>query len=154
MTNHKKRIIGIALIAGLMLLALAISVSAFSWGKYEKIKAANGVVSVPVSALSDGKARFYRFEDNDKEIAFLVVMAPDGSYRTAFDACDVCYREKKGYNQKGDDMVCNNCNRKFAIKRIGPHEIGGCNPSYFPYQMSGNRIVINVSDLKSGARFF
>jgi len=50
--------------------------------------------------------------------------------------------------------VCKNCNMKFGTNRIGPHAIGGCNPSYLPSRVSGGNVIINVSDLKSGARFF
>ncbi len=126
----------------------------FSFGKYEKVKANGGVVSIPASKVADGKARFFRFEDGGKEIAFFVVKAPDGSYRTAFDSCDVCYKAKKGYDQQGDKMNCNNCNQKFAIDRIGPNSNGGCNPSYLPHQQSGANITITTTDLKAGARFF
>ena len=85
--------------AGIVMVALlvgAVSVFAFSLGKYEKVKASNGTVTLPVAKLSDGKAHFYKFEDSGKEIAFFAVKAADGSYKTAFDACDACYRDKKG----------------------------------------------------------
>jgi uncharacterized membrane protein len=135
-------------------LVSAVSVFAFSFGKHEKVKADNGIVTLPVEKLTEGKARFYKFEDGGKEIAFFAVKAPDGSIRTAFDACDSCYRSKKGYKQQGDKMNCNNCNQKFAINRLGPNATGGCNPGYLPNQPKGDTITIKVSDLKSGARYF
>jgi uncharacterized membrane protein len=152
-TNRTKRVIwaGIVTVA---LLVGAVSVFAFSLGKYEKVKASNGVITVPVAKLADGKARFYKFEDGGKEISFLVVKAQDGSYKTAFDACDSCFREKKGYEQQGDKLNCKNCNQKFAINRLGPNATGGCNPGYLPHQLKGNVISINASDLKAGARYF
>jgi uncharacterized membrane protein len=51
-------------------------------------------------------------------------------------------------------MICKNCNKKFAIVRIGPHAIGGCNPSYLPHRQTAGNIVISINDLKTGARFF
>ncbi len=152
-TNQKKNV----LIAGFLVVALAISaatVFAFSLGKYEKVKATNGVVTLAVAKLSDGKAHFYKYEDGGKEIAFFAVKASDGSVRTAFDACDSCYRSKKGYEQQGDKMNCNNCNQKFAINRLGPNASGGCNPGYLPLQLNGSTISIKASDLKDGARYF
>lgn len=151
--RHTKRIVWTVFIIA-ALLAAAISAFAFSFGKFEKVKASGGVVSIPQAKLSDGKAHFYKFDDSGKEIAFFVAKTSDGSYRTAFDSCDVCYREKKGYQQKGAVMVCINCNQRFATDRIGPNATGGCNPSYLPHQQRGNMIAINVADLKSGARFF
>ena len=134
--------------------AVAVSAFAFSLGKYEKVKASNGTISVPAAKLADGKAHFYRFEDGGKEIAFFAVKSSDGSIKTAFDACDACYKSKKGYEQQADKMNCKNCNQKFAINRLGPNATGGCNPGYLPHQLTGNTITINASDLKSGARYF
>ena len=151
--NHTRRLVWTSIVIG-VLLAAAVSAFAFSFGKYEKVKVNGNVVSLPMAKVSDGKAHFYRIEDGGKEITFFVVKAADGGFRTAFDACEVCYREKKGYEQKGDAVVCKNCNKQFAISRIGPHENGGCNPSYLPHTQAGGNIVINLTDLKAGARFF
>ncbi|KAB0671133.1 DUF2318 domain-containing protein [Oryzomonas sagensis] len=151
--NYTKKLVWAGVVIGALLIGAA-GVFAFSLGKYEKIKANNGTVAIPVSRLSGDKARFYRFDDGGKSIAFFVVKAPDGSYRTAFDACDVCYRDKKGYEQQGNQMLCKNCNKKFAIDRIGPNSGGGCNPSFLPHQVSGGAITIKAADLKAGARFF
>src|ERR1039457_6782540 len=142
------------LIVTLALLIGAAGVFAVTLGKNEKVKPSGSVISISTAKLADGKARYYKFEDGGKEIAFFVVKAPDGSFKTAFDACDSCYREKKGYEQQGDKMNCKNCNQKFAVNRIGPNTTGGCNPSYLPHQVSGNNLIINLADLKSGARFF
>jgi uncharacterized membrane protein len=136
------------------LLVGAVSVFAFSLGKYESVKVSGGVVSIPVDKLADGKAHFYKFEDGGKEITFFAAKAADGSIKTAFDACDSCYKSKKGYEQQGDKMNCKNCNQKFAINRLGPNATGGCNPGYLPHQQSGNSVTISVNDLKGGARYF
>ena len=152
-TNRIKQITWTAIVTAALLIGAA-SVFAFSLGKYEKVKATNGTVALPVAKLSDGKAHFYKFEDGGKEIAFFAVKAADGSYKTAFDACDSCYKSKKGYEQQGDKMNCKNCNQKFAINRLGPNATGGCNPGYLPHQQSGNTILIKATDLKGGARYF
>jgi uncharacterized membrane protein len=143
--------IGIVLVA---LLAGAASVYAFSLGKYEKVKSSNGTVTLQTAKLADGKAHFYKFEDGGKEITFFAAKAADGSVKTAFDACDSCYKSKKGYEQQGDKMNCRNCNQKFAINRLGPNATGGCNPGYLPHQLNGGTISISVSDLKGGAKYF
>gem|GEM_PF-3703360 len=46
------------------------------------------------------------------------------------------------------------CNRKFDKNRIGPHAVGGCNPSYLPSRQAGGNVIISVADLKAGARYF
>ena len=123
-------------------------------GKCEKVKPVNGAITISLAKVSDGQAHYYRIADGGKEIDFFVVKGSDGALHSAFDACDVCFQEKKGYVQQGDFMICKNCNKKFAIVRIGPHTIGGCNPSYLPHKQSAGNIVISIKELKTGARFF
>jgi len=141
-------ILMVALVVG------AVTAYAFSLGKYEKVKVSNGVATISVDKLADGKAHFYKFEEGGKEIAFFAAKAADGTFKTAFDACDSCYKSKKGYEQQGDKMNCKNCNQKFAINRLGPNASGGCNPGYLPHQEAGGSITVKVSDLKDGARYF
>ena len=151
--NRKKHGIAAVVVIGLLMVSI-ISVYAFSLGKYEKVKPTGNVVSIPVSKVNDGKAHFYKLTDNGKEITFFVVKAADGSLKTAFDACDACYRDKKGYEQLGDKMNCKNCNMKFAINRLGPNATGGCNPGYLPHRVNGATLSINVTDIKNGAKYF
>lgn len=155
-SGNSKRLVVVTAVVGALLLAV---VSAFAlnipgFGKYQAAKAVNGVVTIAVAKVSDGRAHFYQYEDGGKKIAFVVVKASDGQYRTAFDACDACFRAKKGYEQKGDLLVRQNCNRKFAIDRIAAHEVGGCNPSFLPGKASSTSIIVTAADLKAGARFF
>ena len=119
----------------------------------ESVKPANGSISLPVAKITS-KARHYVFSDGGKEIRFFAVKGSNGAIRVAFDACDACYREKKGYEQKDDRMICRNCNMKFPVDRLGPNATGGCNPGYLPHRQMGNSVVIAVSDLKTGARYF
>ena len=155
-SGNSRRIAWVMVVmAGLLIGAVSVfALNIPGFGKCQKVKAVNGLVSIPLSKVDDGKAHYYRFEDSGKEIDFVVIKAADGRYRTAFDACDSCFAAKKGYEQKGDVLVCKNCNQKFAINRIGPHAVGGCNPSYLPSQTNASNITITTSDLKAGARYF
>lgn len=145
------------LLVSLLLLVAATVAFAFSipgMGKSEKVKPVNGAVTIPVAKVSDGKAHYYKVSEGGKEIVFFLIKGSDGAIHTAFDACDVCFREKKGYEQQGDKMVCKNCNQKFAVNRIGVASSGGCNPSYLPAKIDASNVTITISDLKAGARFF
>lgn len=146
-----------AVLVSLAVFFAATAALAFSlpgMGKFEKVKPVNGAVVIPLSEVSDGKAHYYKLAEGGKEIAFFVVKGSDGKIHTAFDACDACFREKKGYEQAGDKMVCKNCNMKFAVNRIGVASTGGCNPSHLPSKVEGGDVSISVNDLKGGARFF
>jgi len=121
--------------------------------KYSRITPDNGVINIPVSSVSDGNAHYFTHKINGKEIKFFVLQSNDGTIRAAFDACDVCFPEKKGYRQDGDFMVCNNCGQKFHESRINLVK-GGCNPSPLARKTDGNTLQIAVSDIASGARYF
>lgn len=129
------------------------SVAFFGCSKVETAKIDGGVVTMPVAKVTD-QAKFYKYVHNGKEISYFVAKAPDGSYKAAFNACDSCYREKKGYVQQGSVMNCINCNQKFAIDRLGPNATGGCNPGYLPVEIKGDAIAISESTLKEGAKYF
>jgi uncharacterized membrane protein len=119
----------------------------------ETVKEINATIVIPATKI-DTKAKLFTYKDGGKEIRFFAVKGSNGVIRTAFDACDACYREKKGYEQKDDRMICRNCNMKFPIDRLGPNASGGCNPGYLPHRLDGNNIVIKASDLKAGSHYF
>jgi len=122
-------------------------------GKYEKVKAENGIVKIPVSKVSDGNAHYYEFDNNGKPVKFFVLKDNNGTIRAAFDACDVCYPEKKGYRQEGDFMICNNCGQRFHESKINEVR-GGCNPAPLERKVNGQNLEIQVADIKKGSFYF
>ncbi len=129
--------------------------SNFGLGKvsYEKVSARAGLVSFPVADFSDGNAKYYTYRFPEKEVYFFVVKSSDGVVRAAFDACDVCFRERKGYSQAGDIMICNNCGQQFPTARINV-EKGGCNPAPLEREVVGSNLVVKVSEIYQGMRYF
>ena len=109
------------------------------------------VVRIPISDISK-TAKFYEYDSNGVDIEYFVVLATDGSIKTAFNACDVCYKSKKGYRQEGNDMICNNCGLSFNIDGLGSKNKnpGGCWPGYLPNTLEAGDIVIKVKDIESG----
>jgi len=109
---------------------------------------------LPVSLFNDGRAHFYRYTTSvGHEIRLFVIRSSDGVIRAAFDACDVCYRERKGYHQEGDDMVCNNCGRHFRSVDVNVIT-GGCHPAALERTVDGSQVVLKTSDLDLGAAYF
>jgi len=142
-----------------LILALSVLMLAFiiagcgKQGRYAELKAQNGVVTIPESEVSDTNAHYYYVNVDGKDIKFFLVRGSDGEVRAAFDACDVCYPEKKGYNQEGNVMVCNNCGQKFATDRINEVK-GGCNPSPLNRTSDGKQVVIKLDDIRTGSMYF
>ncbi len=117
------------------------------------VTASAGKVTIPVADFNDGQAHFYSYKGQHGKIPFFVIKGKDGTLRAAFDACDVCYKEKKGYEQKGELMVCKNCNQTFPVAKIGTVS-GGCNPSPLKTTLTGATLEIAVGDLEAGAHYF
>lgn len=132
----------------------AVTLAGCSLGKHEQVKIEGGAVTIPLAKLAEGKAKFYKTTYNGKDIVFFAVKTSEGTYRTAFDACDSCYKDRKGYEQQGEAMNCTNCNQKFAIDRLGPNATGGCNPGYLPNTTTTDSVTISGSDVIAGARYF
>ncbi|MFX0086213.1 MAG: DUF2318 domain-containing protein [Candidatus Hodarchaeota archaeon] len=93
-------------------------------------------------------AKFYRYRLDDVNIDFFAVIGSDVQPHIAFDACDVCYSEKKGYEQNDNMMVCKNCGNQFFIDSIGTeNQQGGCWPSYLPVTIVNGEAHIKISDV-------
>lgn len=156
MPRLPRRLLGpAAALCLLVVLGLAASAPAFlGFGSGPRqVTATDGRVTVPASDLADGKARFYVLNQNGTDIRFFLVKSPDGRLRAAFDACDVCYPENKGYKQEGDFMICVNCGRRFHTSKVGEVH-GGCNPAPLAMTLSGDRVVIALADLAAKTGYF
>jgi len=115
--------------------------------------AAGGDVKIALADVADGKAHFYSYDAGGTQVKYFVLKSSDGKVRAAFDACDVCYAQKKGYHQEGDEMVCNNCGRRFPSTKINEVE-GGCNPSPVDRTIKGDSLVLKTADLQAGVQYF
>ncbi len=111
-------------------------------------------VIYPVKTFQNGDARFYSYPaGNGVTIKYFVLKSSDGVIRAAFDACDVCFEARRGYEQKGDFMVCKNCGRRFASVRVNVVE-GGCNPAPLTRAIKGDKIILQVKDILEGKQYF
>ena len=117
------------------------------------VKASNGKLSIAVADVSDGKAHYYSYDADGKPVNFFLLKSKDGVIRAALDACDVCYKSLKGYRQEADNMVCNNCNQKFASDQINVVK-GGCNPAPLTREVVDGQVVLLEHELRAGLAYF
>ena len=111
-------------------------------------------VAYPVKDFQNGDARFYSYPaGNGVTIKYFILKSSDGVIRAAFDACDVCFEARKGYEQKGDFMVCKNCGRRFVSVKVN-EVTGGCNPGALKREIKGDKLVIKVKDILAGKQYF
>jgi len=87
----------------------------------------------------------------------IAVKAPDGTIRTAFNTCQVCYSSGRGYYvQEGNELVCQNCGNRFNISKVDIIK-GGCNPVPIlasDKQDSGGKITISQNFLTQNVGLF
>ncbi len=71
---------------------------------------------------------FYSASIEGVDLEVLAVKASDGTIRTAFNTCQVCYNSGKGYYEVDkNELVCQNCGNRFGMDDVEVTK-GGCNP--------------------------
>lgn len=86
-----------------------------------------GDIVIPIANITE-KATFYAYDELDNKMEIIAVKASDGSVRTAFNTCQVCYSSGRGYYvQEGNVLVCQNCGNRFRMDEVQVTR-GGCNP--------------------------
>ncbi|UCD13614.1 MAG: DUF2318 domain-containing protein [Thermoplasmatales archaeon] len=111
-------------------------------------------VRIPLSEISD-EANFYNYNVDGVLVRYFAVEDSGGDVHVAFDACDICYSEKKGYRQIDNVMHCINCGNEYPIISLGTENIaGGCWPSYLPMKIDGDDVVLETSDLEAKRYMF
>lgn len=84
-------------------------------------------IVIPLKDVTE-TALFYPANINGTDLEVIAVKASDGTVRTAFNTCQVCFSSGKGYyKQEGDQLVCQNCGNRFGMDEVEVAR-GGCNP--------------------------
>jgi uncharacterized membrane protein len=147
------------LIVGALIVAVIVSTFSLAFaGNFtvpaQEVKPVNGAFTFPVSAFADGKAKHFEYKISPNEsVRFFIVKSTDGVIRAALDACEKCFRAKKGYVQQGNDMTCINCGLKFRTDKVN-EVTGGCNPHPLARTIQGDKLIVSQQEVASGLRFF
>jgi len=84
-------------------------------------------IVIPVADVKETPS-FYPATINGIDLEVIAVKASDGTIRTAFNTCQVCYGSGKGYYKtEGDQLICQNCGNRFSMDDLEVTR-GGCNP--------------------------
>ena len=116
----------------------------------EPVHAEDGVVSIQLSALEDGKLHRYGFASGNRTVRLLALKTADGKIRTALDACEIC--GTFGYLQDGPHLFCLNCVAEINPLTVG--QAGGCNPIPLESEASATTLRVPVAALEKEAHRF
>ncbi|HHW49135.1 MAG TPA: DUF2318 domain-containing protein [Clostridiaceae bacterium] len=109
------------------LLIAGIFIFKFSTGGADKTGSVSGDLKILKNEVTEN-AKFYPYKAGRINMEVMAVKASDGTIRTAFNTCQVCFASGRGYyKQQGDELICQNCGNRFKIDQIEKIR-GGCNP--------------------------
>lgn len=131
--KQKHRITGInngSLMKNPLILALAILIvitAAVMFTRNGKVFSSPDDIVIAKNTVTD-KVQYYPAKVGKIKLEVMAVKAGDGTIRTAFNTCQVCYGSPRAYyKQEGDVVVCQNCGNRFSMDMIEVQR-GGCNP--------------------------
>lgn len=153
--NKSSKSIIIAIGAFIVLFAIVLLVKG-NFGGDKATQASGEDLIIPKSEITT-KAKFFPYVAGKTKMEVLAVKASDGSIRTAFNTCQVCYDSGRGYYKlEGDTLVCQNCGNRFKASQI-ELEKGGCNPVPIVKENKvddGTNIVISKQFLAQSKELF
>jgi uncharacterized membrane protein len=121
------KILRTVIMAGVFLIGGGMALSAQNGLNVVKPAIANKDLVIPVAEITEN-AVFYPVDIDGTRLEVIAVRAPDGTIRTAFNTCQVCYGSGRGfYKQEGTVLICQNCGNRFRMSQVEVRS-GGCNP--------------------------
>jgi uncharacterized membrane protein len=133
-----------AALAALWIFTAAGPASAQSGANALKPVIADRDLVISIAEVSE-TASFFPVDIEGSRLEVIAVRAPDGTVRTAFNTCQVCYASGRGYyKQQGNLLVCQNCGNRFRMSQVEVRS-GGCNPvPIFPADKTVDEKTITI----------
>ncbi|MDR0746855.1 MAG: DUF2318 domain-containing protein [Helicobacteraceae bacterium] len=120
------------------LAAFAAAFMAFALNANGRTAANDGDLTIQIKNVSENGG-FYQVDVDGAKMEVIAIRASDGTVRTAFNACQVCYSSGQGYYKMDrGELVCQNCANRFKAESVGIRS-GGCNP--VPILGDGKRVT-------------
>lgn len=123
-------------------------------GAYPVLPEVGGHIRVDLSEIERNSGRFFTYlSPSGRNVDYFVYKDSAGSGRAVFDACRSCYRWRRGYRLEGDHVVCSKCDLRFPLDGLA-EGTGSCVPVALPATLEGSTLVLAVSDLRAGEKYF
>ena len=109
-------------------------------------------ILIAVEDVNDGSLHRFEYKTaNGVQVRWIIIQKPNSaSFGIGLDACDVC--GTAGYYQRGDQVVCKQCDVMMNINTIGFK--GGCNPIPLAYRIESGNIVFSLDDIQAAETKF
>jgi uncharacterized membrane protein len=130
----------------LILLALGV-IACARQPEYGPPPRAGSDVIIDISDLKPGIPVFYTHFHKKKKISFFVVKIGEDTVMSFLDACNICYRYKKGYKYQDGLLICNYCKEKYRIEQIAVGT-GNCYPIKLAGRLENGKYLISVPALE------
>lgn len=114
-----------------------------------------GEVRIHLAGLEPQQVRFFRYLNyGNQEVRFFAGRDENGTVQVAFDANELCYKTKRGYQYQGDGwLVCRKCDKAFRLAEANAGG-GGCNPVPLVHRLDGDTLVLQEGQILEGWRYF
>ena len=122
--------------------------------EHEVITAQGDSIRLELDRISDGKVHFFTFKHQGKNVNFFIRTDGEGTIRAHFDACYTCFKYRRGYVHEGNQVVCVVCHIGYDLDIPVWDFIGPCVPITLKCKIQKSDLVLSISAVKRGARFF
>ena len=146
---------GLAALAGAILFSIA-AISFASLGNDPRFSTVtgDGTISISISTLRSGEARFYRYHGrNGASVKFIVARDETGCIQVAIDACEQCATYREGYSTCDGYVVCRFCGNRYKINSLSGGA-GSCVPFRLRYTLHGDAVQISSAELNKWSQLF
>jgi uncharacterized membrane protein len=144
---------GLALLTGLVVVAAAATIRS-SESDCTLLSAAGNVLKINLSDVASGTVRTFCYKDAaGQKLRFLLARDSNGALHAAFDACEQCYKFRKGYAYSDGYLICRVCGNRYRAKDMSVGKVS-CVPAPLASKPVNGQVRIKVADVEAGKWLF
>lgn len=96
--------------------------------------------------------RFFGYGHGKASVSFFVVLLEE-EVESYFNACETCHAKKRGYELRGERIVCKACGESYLVEEL-KQGVGSCYPVRLEGRAEGGEYLIPLEALRAKAYMF